>query len=131
MPMQQLKTRTIGPPSQYMRETRMAKRYRLRGVVTFWCEFEGHSTSPMVGITEDISVSGISFVTRANVDLGLQINLDLYLQSANREARSIHLRAQGEVVRVEAAGFGESKVAARILFKDEPEEDFWASGTVQ
>jgi hypothetical protein len=130
--MQELKTSSNGAPASYMRQARMAKRYRLREVVTFSCGSENRMVPQMTGVTEEVSTSGISFITGADVEIGSNITLDLYLRSASRETRSIQLHAEGIVLRVESNGTGGgNKVAASVCFREEPDEGFLESNAVQ
>jgi len=128
--MQQLKMRSNKAPISYMRQARLSKRYRLKEMVTFSCGFEKRLTPQMTGVTEDVSTSGICFVTGADVEVGSNISIDLYLRSASRETRSIQLHAEGTVLRVEAIGMGSNKVAASVFFREEPDEGFLESNAL-
>lgn len=129
--MQQAKMLMNRAPTDCMSDVRLSKRYRLSEVITFTFGLPSELGAQMVGITEDVSRTGICFVTGASVEVGSQISLDLYLRPVSHVTRSILLQAEGIVVRVEAAGIGTSRVAAFVRFQEEPNDDFLESTSIQ
>ena len=108
-----------------MRETRMSRRYLLREVITFTCIRRDNSVS-QTGVTENVSSSGVLFLTSARVEVGSYIGLDLFLRMVSRQTHSIKLHAEGVVVRVEPVD-SLFRVAANIRFEDEQSEDLLGS----
>lgn len=128
--MQQLKTRSAGDFKSTMHHARVSRRYFLRELVTFSCDGKGAAWSAEFGITENVSTTGIAFLTDVVVEIGSSISLDLHLHSLTDEEKTILLHAEGKVMRVEPAG-PQSKVAAEIRFQDDLEEGFVLSRTIQ
>lgn len=128
--MQQLKTRSAGDFKSTMHPARVSRRYPLRELVTFSCDDEDAAWSDESGVTENVSTTGIAFLTDAVVEVGSSIRLDLHLHSLTDEEKTILLHAEGTVMRVEPVG-PQSKVAAEIRFQDDLEEDFPISRTIQ
>jgi hypothetical protein len=118
-------------PVDCMRQARAFKRYKLREMITFSCGPVNAQALEMSGVTENVSTSGILFTTGAEVEVGSRIDLALYLDSLGRGRRSIQLRAEGVILRVDAVGPESNKVAARIRFQDDPEEGFLVSTAIQ
>ena len=86
--------------------------------------------SQVTGLTENVSTTGIAFLTEAAVEVGSYISLNLHLRSATSEGKTILLQAEGTVLRVEPAG-SRNRIAAEIRFQDDLEEDFAASNMIQ
>jgi hypothetical protein len=113
-----------------MHHTRVSRRYPLKELVAFWCN--GHETGipPGLGVTENVSRTGISFLTDGVAEVGSTISLNLHLRSPTDAEMTILLHAEGTVLRVEAAG-PQNKVAAEIRFQEDLEGDFSVSRRVQ
>lgn len=109
-----------------MHRTRISRRYPLREMLTFVCE--GNILSAH-GRTENISSSGIVFVTDTVVPVGARITLQVHLRSMADEGKFIVLDAVGKVLRAEAVG-PRVKVAAEIRFLDEFGDDFAVRPTI-
>lgn len=114
-----------------MKEMRRARRYQLNEVVAFSWEHADGTVSRMTGITHNIGMNGICFVTAAVIEIGARIKLDLFLRSISRMTRAIQLHADGIVRRVEPLGITENRIAAEIVFQEDPDEMFLASGAIQ
>lgn len=125
---QQLKTRIAGNSEDSM-QSRVARRYPLTELVTFVCKGKGTPFSPIAGVTVNLSSTGILFLTEETVEVGSAISLTLYIPSRDA-ARTIMLRADGKVLRVEPAG-EKNRVAAEIRFQDDLEGSFDATGSKQ
>ena len=128
--MQQLKTRGAGDSRSTMHHARVSRRYPLKEVVIFSCKGDDAMLSQVTGLTENVSTTGIAFLTEAAVQVGSYISLNLHLRSATSEGKTILLQAEGTVLRVEPAG-SRNRIAAEIRFQDDLEEDFAASNTIQ
>jgi uncharacterized membrane protein len=114
-----------------MQEFRKARRYQLTEVVMFtWVRADG-TVSQARGISQDISTNGISFIAAAEIQVGTEIRLDLYLRPVSRPSRGTELRADGVVLRVEPLGIVGSRIAAQVAFQEEHEEMFLASSEMQ
>jgi PilZ domain len=113
-----------------MNHARVSRRYPLKELVIFSCKRDDALQSAVTGLTENVSTTGIAFVTDAAVEMFSHISLSLHLRSMNDEQKTILLRAEGTVLRVEPAGT-RYKIAAEIRFQDDLEEDFAASNTIQ
>jgi PilZ domain len=129
--MQQTKPHINRAPVDCMRQARAFNRYELKEVITFSCGSDSPLAPLNVGMTENVSTSGILFITAAEVEVGSRISLALHLHSLSHEKRSIKLRAQGVVLRVEPVWPASNKVAAQIRFQDDPEEGFLESTAIQ
>jgi hypothetical protein len=129
--MQPPKSHNYGPPVDCVRQTRVYQRYQLEEMLTFSYASDNPQATQMRGITVNVSTSGILFMTGAEVEVGSRINLALYLHSLSRRKRSIQLRAEGVVLRVEPVWPARNKVAARIRFQEDPEEGFLESTAIQ
>jgi PilZ domain len=81
-------------------------------------------------VTENVSSTGVSFLTDSVVEVGSRISLDLHLRSLSDEEKMILLHAEGTVTRVEPAG-RQTRVAAEIRFQDDLEEGLALSRTIQ
>jgi hypothetical protein len=113
-----------------VQELRTANRYRLTAVVFFsWRNPDGRRMH-FKGVTRDISMQGVCFLTASNIALGAYIELDVYLPSLNGRTRGMKLHGQGTVVRVESVAF-EKRVAAEVLFDTEPEATLIAASLIQ
>jgi hypothetical protein len=127
---QQLKTRSAGDFTSTMQHARTSRRYPLKELMTFFCGDDEVERSASLGVTENVSTTGIAFLTDAAVGVGSSICLDLHLRSLTDEEKTILLHAEGIVMRVEPAG-PQNKVAAEIRFQDQLDEDFAVSRTIQ
>ena len=127
--MQQLKTRGAGESRSKMHHARVSRRYRLKEVVIFSCKGDAAMLSQVTGLTENVSTTGIAFLTEAAVEVGSYISLNLHLRSATSEGKTVLLQAEGTVLRVEPAG-SRNRIAAEIRFQDDLEEDFAASNMI-
>jgi PilZ domain len=125
---QQLKTRIAGESENSM-QSRVARRYPLTELVTFVCKGKGPPFSPIAGVTENVSSTGILFLTEETIEVGSAISLTLYIPSRD-PTRTIMLRAEGTVLRVERAA-EKSRVAAEIRFQDDLEGRFDATRSPQ
>lgn len=123
----QQRTRIIEAAADCMRQARLSRRYRLEEVVTFAPRDEPEPV--MTGITENVSATGIAFVTETAIDVGSFISLNLYLRSADQE-RTILLHAEGKVLRVETTATN-TKIAAGIRFREDLEEGIVSSRMIQ
>lgn len=125
--MQERKT-DIGRTLISIRDLRRARRYRLKEVVAFSWELEDGTVVRMTGITQDISIVGVSIVAASGIEVGTRIKLDLFLLSSSRTAQAIRLHAEGFVRRVESSGTGKvvHRIAADIVFQKDPDEIFVA-----
>lgn len=112
-----------------MRELRTARRYRLSEVVVLSCECPDGEVVRMTGVTQDLSIGGICFVSTGKVEVGARIKLDLYLRPVSRDHREIQLHAEGFVLRAEPLGPAGNRVAAEVTFEEESEGMFVASST--
>jgi hypothetical protein len=113
-----------------MHHTRVSRRYQLREMVAFWCNGHEMGTPSGLGVTENVSRTGISFLTDGVAEVGSTISLNLHLRSPMDAEKTILLHAEGTVLRVEAAGT-QNKVAAAIQFQEDLEGDFSISRSVQ
>jgi c-di-GMP-binding flagellar brake protein YcgR len=129
-PVQQLKTRGAGDLKGTMHHARVSRRYSLKEVVIFSCKSEDALLPPLSGFTENVSTTGIAFLTEGAVEVGSQISLNLQLRSATDRTKTILLHAEGTVLRVELAG-NRNKVAAEIRFQEDLEEDFAVPNMIQ
>lgn len=125
-----LKTRGAGDSRSTMHHARVSRRYPLQELVIFSCKGDVAVLSQLTGLTENVSTTGIAFLTDASVEVGSHISLSLHLRSLTNIEKTILLQAEGVVVRVEPAGT-RSKIAAEIRFQDDLEEDFAVSKTIQ
>jgi hypothetical protein len=125
---QQLRTRIAGDSERSM-QSRVARRYPLTELVTFVCKGKGPPFSPIAGVTENVSSTGILFLTEETIEVGSAISLTLYIPSRD-PARTIMLRAEGTVLRVEPAG-GKKRVAAEIRFQDDLQGRFDSTRSMQ
>lgn len=98
--------------------------------VVFFCEGNRATRAAATGLTENVSNTGIAFLTDVDVELGSHIRLDLQLRSTTDGEKKVLLHAEGTVVRVEAAGI-RNRIAAEIRFQDDLEEGFAVSKTIQ
>jgi PilZ domain len=129
--MEQEKTHIGGTTVACMKDMRRARRYQLNEVVTFSWEHSDGTAYQMTGISHNISMNGICFVSAAAVEIGARVKLDLFLRSISRLTRAIQLHADGIVRRVESLGITGNRIAAEIAFQEDPEEMFFASGAIQ
>lgn len=114
-----------------MQESRKARRYQLTEVVMVtWVRADG-TVSQVRGVSQDISTNGISFIAAAEIEVGTEIRLDLYLRPVGRQSRGTELHADGIVLRVEPLGVVGSRIAAQVAFQDEPQGMFLASRAMQ
>lgn len=113
-----------------MHHARVSRRYSLKELVIFSCKGDDALLTQATGFTENVSTTGIAFLTEAAIKVGSSISLNLHLRSRTDEGKTILLRAEGTVLRVEPAG-ARSKIAAEIRFHDDPEEGFAVSNTIQ
>ena len=134
--MQELKARSAGDFKSTMHDARVSRprisrRYPLKEMVTFSCDGEDVGIfPPELGITENVSNTGISFLTDAAVEVGSRIRLILHLRSLRDAEKTILFHAEGTVLRVEPAELG-NKVAAEIRFQDDLEKGFAESRIIQ
>jgi hypothetical protein len=129
---QQLKTRSAGDSKSIMHHGRVSRRYPLKELVIFSCKGEDALLSAVTGFTENVSTTGIAFLTEAAVVVGSYISLNLHLRSVTNEGKTILLQAEGTVLRVEPAG-RQNRIAAeiRFQFQDDLEEGFAVLNTIQ
>jgi hypothetical protein len=113
-----------------MPDARASRRYLLKELLTFSCADGKADSAGMLGRTENVSASGILFVTVADVQVGAGISLNLHLRSHRVPEKLITLHAEGTVVRVDSAG-KRNLVAAEIHFRDDIEEEFSLTHTIQ
>jgi hypothetical protein len=99
-------------------------------MVTFLCNGEDAGMPPGLGVTENVSKTGICFLTDAAVDVGSSISLNLHLRSLRDAEKTMLFHAEGTVLRVELTGL-RNKVAAEIRFQDDLEEGLAVSSTIQ
>lgn len=129
-PVHQLKTRGAGELKGTLRHARVSRRYPLNELVIFSCKSDVALRSTETGLTENVSTTGIAFLTDAAVQVGSCINLNLHLRSATKQGKTILLQAEGTVLRVEPAG-RQNRIAAEIRFQDDLDEDFAVLNTIQ
>jgi PilZ domain-containing protein len=127
---QQLKASGAGDSKSAMHHARVSRRYSLKELVIFFCKTDEALLFSMTGVTENVSTTGIAFLTEAAVEVGSYISLNLQIRSAADEQKTISLHAEGSVLRVESAG-ARKRIAAEIRFQDDPEEGFVVSSTIQ
>lgn len=125
------KTAINGTGVVCIKEMRRARRYQLSEVVAFSCSQPDGTVSRMTGITQNIGMNGICFITAAVIEIGARIKLDLFLRSISRLTRAIQLHAEGIVRRVEPLASNENRIAAEIVFQEDPDEMFLASSAIQ
>jgi len=112
-------------------ELRRAKRYQLTALVFFkWPQPDG-TLLQFAGVTQDISMRGISFLTSDTVEVGAYIELDVYLPSLHSQGREMKLHGEGTVLRIESSDGVEKKIAATVLFESEPEATLLAASLIQ
>jgi hypothetical protein len=99
-------------------------------VIFCWKRDEATTLAEAIGSTENISTTGIAFLTEAVIEVGSYLSLNLHLRSAGNGGRSILLHAEGTVLRVEAVG-KRSRIAAEIRIHEDFEEGFSVSSTIQ
>ena len=128
--MQQLKTRGAGELKSTMHHRRASRRYPMKQKVIFSCEAVDALFPSASGFTENVSATGISFVTEVAVEVGSYISLNLHIRTEADQARTILLHAEGTVLRVESAGT-RKRIVAEIRFQEDPEEGFAVSSTIQ
>ena len=128
--MQELKTRSDVKSKITLHHARVSRRYPLKGLVIFSCKGDDSLLSPVTGLTENVSTTGIAFLTEAAIDVGSYISLSLHLRSVTNEGKTILLQAEGTVLRVEPVG-RQNRIAAEIRFQDDLEESFAASSSIQ
>lgn len=128
--MQQLKTRGAGDSKSAMHRARVSRRYSLKEQIVFSCKGTDAMLSQATGVTENVSTTGIAFLTEATIEVGSYISLNLHPRSITGEGKTILLHAEGTVLRVEQAGT-RNRVAAEIRFQDDLEEGFAVSNTIQ
>jgi hypothetical protein len=116
-----------------LREMRRARRYRLSKMITFSFERGDGTVSRMVGITQDVSMNGISFAAASDLKVGDPINLDFFLVAASRTSQEIRLHADGVVRRIDRVSTKENQqqIAAEIAFQEDPDEMFFATREIQ
>ena len=125
--MQTIKTRISGTELVCVKEMRRARRYQLNEVMAFsWKDADG-TESRRTGITQNISMNGICFVTSAVVEVGARLKLEIFLPSSNRLTRAIQLHADGVVRQVRPLGIIENRIVAEIAFHEDPDDVFLAS----
>jgi hypothetical protein len=113
-----------------MHELRKANRYQLTALVFFsWRHPDGRFLQ-LTGVTQDISMRGISFLTADAVEVGAYIELDVYLPSLHRQGRGMKLHGEGTVLRVESLSIVEKKIAAEVMFESEPEATLLAASLI-
>jgi len=127
---QQLRPRGMENSKSTQEHARVSRRYPLRELVIFSCWGNHVTVERGTGFTENVSTTGIAFVTESAVAVGSSINLNLHLRSVTDEGRTILLHAEGTVLRVEPSET-RSKIAAEIRFQDDLEEDFAVSTKIQ
>lgn len=114
-----------------MQELRLSNRYQLAALVfASWRNTDG-TISKLAGVTRDISMRGVSFLTSATVEVGTCVELDVYLPFPSSQGRGIKLHGIGAIVRVEPLGPVEKRVAAEVLFESEPEGTLLSAGSIQ
>lgn len=128
--MQQLKTRGAGELKSTMRHARFSRRFPLNGLVIFTCKSDDALPSMETGLTENVSTTGIAFLTEAAVQVGSHISLNLHLRSVGNVGKTILLQAEGTVLRVEPVG-RQNRIAAEIRIQDDLEEDLAVLNTIQ
>lgn len=128
--MQQIRTRSAEDFKSTMHHARVSRRYPLKELLTFSCDVDDAGMPLLLGITENVSKTGICFLTEAEVEVGSNISLNLYLRSLRDAEKTILFHAEGTVLRVEPTGL-RNKVAADIRFQDDLEEGLTVSSTVQ
>lgn len=128
--MQQLKTCGAGELKRTMRHSRVCRRYPINELVIFSCKSGDVLPTAETGLTENVSTTGIAFLTETAVQVGSSISLNLHLRSVTNAGKTILLEAEGTVLRVEAAG-KQNRIAAEIRFQDDLDEDFAVSRTIQ
>jgi hypothetical protein len=112
-----------------MHHSRVSRRYPLKELVIFSRKGDDTTLSHVTGLTENVSATGIAFLTEATIEVGSCISLSLHLRSVTNVEKTILLQAEGTVLRVEAAG-RQNRIAAEIRFEDDPDEDFAVSNTI-
>jgi hypothetical protein len=125
-----LKTRSAGGSKSTMYHSRASRRYLLREKVIFSCKHADAIFASAIGFTENVSTTGIAFLTEAAVEVASRIALDLHLRPATGKGNTILLHADGSVLRVEPVG-NQNRIAAEIRFLDNFEESFTVSNTIQ
>jgi PilZ domain len=123
-------TRSAGDFKRIMSDARVSRRYPLKELVTFSLTGEDAGSPLGLGVTENVSKTGICFLTDAAVNVGSSISLNLYLRSLRDAEKTILFHAEGTVLRVELTGL-RNKVAAEIRFQDDLEEGLAVSSTIQ
>lgn len=114
-----------------MRELRLSNRYQLAALLYASWRNTGGTISNLAGVTRDISMRGVSFLTSTNIEVGTCIELDVYLPFPSRQGRGIKLHGEGTIVRVEPLGVVEKRVAAEVLFQTEPEATLLTASSIQ
>jgi hypothetical protein len=106
-----------------MQDRRKAKRYRLSVPAYFSWQHHGGRLLQLGGITRDISMKGVFFLTGASINVGTRLELEIVLPTPNGHGRGITLRGEGKVLRVEPIGTVETGIAAEVAFEGEGEPE--------
>lgn len=106
-----------------MQVLRKAKRYRLSVPVYFsWHHHDGRLLQ-LGGITRDISMRGVFFLTGAQINVGTNLELEVVIPTLNGHGRGMTLRGEGKALRVESIGAVETGIAAEVAFEGEGEPE--------
>src|SRR5579875_2977209 len=100
------------------REQRQHRRYGFDvEVFVSWVNTDG-SVIEQKGRSADISASGVALVTDADLSIGMEIRLNLYVPPSTPMGRFSTLYGEGVVVRVVPCGGTLKFVAARVCLEE-------------
>ena len=114
-----------------MQNVRKAKRYQLSAPVYLWWRHDDGKPLQLAGVTRDISMKGIFFLTAAVIHVGTRLELEVVLPTLNGQGRGMTLHGEGKVLRVEPIGTVEKGIAAEVAFEGEPEATLLACSQIQ
>jgi hypothetical protein len=100
-------------------ELRKSRRYRLSAPASFFWESLDGRLREGRGTTLDISTTGTFIVTDAVPHGGAQLELNVYLPSAERAASTVQLHGEGKVVRLDQRQKSVNGFAAEVTLQAE------------
>ena len=106
-------------------ELRNSNRYRFNAPVIFRWALQDWPTGSSIGVTRDISTSGVYVVTTALPPVGAKVQMEILLPRLVQAGQGIHLTGEGVVLRSEPCGSkskSEGGFAAAVHFFPEPSE---------
>jgi PilZ domain len=107
-------------------ELRRAKRYPVKGAVSFSWTLQDGTVREAQGVTLNLSSNGAFVATEADPQVGDEVDVEIYLKSASNEFKLLSLAGKGRVTRRARerpqAGFG-----AQIVFRTDDPDDYFSN----